>query len=336
MRVIHGSLVDYFRKSAESLPSFDFNSGLVKPLLTLRHRWVITRPTKLCINRLKNGSRQILSWQYTMARANRNSRWNCSHVRNGIVANEPDRRMLITILTDMILDVSSFGHWLLIFCSYGRTNCSNRESYCAQPSLSGMAVSHKSLWTSDVIWRWIPGSSLAQVMACCLTAPSHYLNQCWLLIRGFLWHLPECNCPGNARDTNPWYESENCGGQWVNDVNACFTMPILTGRGTRKVRWKLTRASVPICRKIDSVAVKHSRQKRAVMFSYIDSLWGQSDSLSWVVSLQVTFFPRPAPRNKFYWQKLIKQTLRPGHNLLRTVWKPWIYLLIHALASTSV
>ena len=24
------------------------------------------------------------------------------------------------------------------------------------------------------------GSTLAQVMACCLTAPSHYLNQCWL------------------------------------------------------------------------------------------------------------------------------------------------------------
>ena len=26
------------------------------------------------------------------------------------------------------------------------------------------------------------GQHLAQVMACCLTAPSHYLNQCWLII----------------------------------------------------------------------------------------------------------------------------------------------------------
>ena len=26
------------------------------------------------------------------------------------------------------------------------------------------------------------GSKLAQVMACCLTAPSHYLNQCWLIM----------------------------------------------------------------------------------------------------------------------------------------------------------
>ena len=25
-------------------------------------------------------------------------------------------------------------------------------------------------------------------IACCLTAPSYYLNQCWLIIKGFLWH----------------------------------------------------------------------------------------------------------------------------------------------------
>ena len=31
-------------------------------------------------------------------------------------------------------------------------------------------------------WRHRSGSTLAQVMACCLTAPSQYLNQCWLII----------------------------------------------------------------------------------------------------------------------------------------------------------
>ena len=39
-----------------------------------------------------------------------------------------------------------------------------------------------SLWFSDAIWRQRSGSTLAQVMACCLTAPSHYLNQFWLII----------------------------------------------------------------------------------------------------------------------------------------------------------
>ena len=39
-----------------------------------------------------------------------------------------------------------------------------------------------SLRPSDAIWRHRSGSTLVQVMACCLTALSHYLNQCWLII----------------------------------------------------------------------------------------------------------------------------------------------------------
>ena len=35
---------------------------------------------------------------------------------------------------------------------------------------------------SDAIWWQRSGSTLAQVMACCLMAPSHYLNQCWPII----------------------------------------------------------------------------------------------------------------------------------------------------------
>ena len=32
------------------------------------------------------------------------------------------------------------------------------------------------------------GPTLVQVMACCLTAPSHFLNQCWLIISEVQWH----------------------------------------------------------------------------------------------------------------------------------------------------
>ena len=39
-----------------------------------------------------------------------------------------------------------------------------------------------SLWPNDAIWRHRSWSTLAQVMACCLMAPSHYLNQCWLIV----------------------------------------------------------------------------------------------------------------------------------------------------------
>ena len=42
-----------------------------------------------------------------------------------------------------------------------------------------------SLWPSDAIWRQRSGSTLAHVMVCCLTAPSHYLNQYCLIISEF-------------------------------------------------------------------------------------------------------------------------------------------------------
>ena len=51
-----------------------------------------------------------------------------------------------------------------------------------------MIVDINSLWPSNTIWRQRSGSILAQVMACCLMAPSHYLNQYRLIISKVQWH----------------------------------------------------------------------------------------------------------------------------------------------------
>ena len=59
-----------------------------------------------------------------------------------------------------------------------------------------------SLGPSDTIWRWRSWSALAQVMACCLTAPSHYLNHCWLIISKVLWHSSEDIVIRRFEDTN--------------------------------------------------------------------------------------------------------------------------------------
>ena len=67
-----------------------------------------------------------------------------------------------------------------------------------------------SLWPSDTIYRHRSESNLAQVMACYLMAPIHYLNQCWLTISGFLWHSPDRNFTGNAQDICPWYQFKKC------------------------------------------------------------------------------------------------------------------------------
>ena len=59
-----------------------------------------------------------------------------------------------------------------------------------------------SLGPSDAIWRWRFWSTLVPVMTCCLTAPSHYLHQCWLIIRKVLWHSSEDIIISRFEDTN--------------------------------------------------------------------------------------------------------------------------------------
>ena len=65
------------------------------------------------------------------------------------------------------------------------------------------------LWPNDNIWWHKSRSTLAQVMACRLTAPSHHLNQCWLIISEVLWHSPEGNFAGNAPDIYHRHDFEN-------------------------------------------------------------------------------------------------------------------------------
>ena len=47
------------------------------------------------------------------------------------------------------------------------------------------------MWPSDGIWWHRSDSTLAQVMACYMMGPSHYLNQIWFFICGVLWHSIE-------------------------------------------------------------------------------------------------------------------------------------------------
>ena len=53
-----------------------------------------------------------------------------------------------------------------------------------------------SLWSSDAIWRRRSGSTLAEVMAWCLSTPSHYLNHRWLFISKVQLPSPDGNIHG--------------------------------------------------------------------------------------------------------------------------------------------
>ena len=66
-----------------------------------------------------------------------------------------------------------------------------------------------SLRPSDVVWQWSL-TTLAQVMACCLMAPSHYLNQCWLIISKVLWQAPVGHFKRDTPSINWQHLCENC------------------------------------------------------------------------------------------------------------------------------
>ena len=90
-----------------------------------------------------------------------------------------------------------------------------------------MASRVNSLWPSDTIWWQRSGSTLAQVMAFCLTAPSHYLNQCWLIISKIKLHSSDSNFTSDNSAINHWNKFEDHSskisvksprGQWVKMI----------------------------------------------------------------------------------------------------------------------
>ena len=90
------------------------------------------------------------------------------------------------------------GHSSRWLCDTSRNINEKKMKYWFQLLLNPIHFINP-LWRIDVIWRHRSGSTLAQVMAWCLTAPSHYLNQCWLLIIEVLWHSSESNSTARAQ-----------------------------------------------------------------------------------------------------------------------------------------
>ena len=96
-----------------------------------------------------------------------------------------------------------------------------------------------SLWPSDAIWQHRTGSTLAQVMACCLIAPCHYLIQCWLIISDGPCHSSDDVIIRGSKDGNQLNKIENCifkitskshRDQWVNTVHTLHTVSV-SGQG---------------------------------------------------------------------------------------------------------
>ena len=88
-----------------------------------------------------------------------------------------------------------------------------RIAYCMRRTntiygvLSGML---NLLWPSDAImenWIWVNIGSHNGLLS---GAPSHYLNQCWLIISGVMWLSPEISFTVSAQATFLYNEYGNC------------------------------------------------------------------------------------------------------------------------------
>ena len=94
----------------------------------------------------------------------------------------------------MILNIISKPMTPYVSCMHSLKQALNEDLYqCSMSNNLTPEIFINSLWSIDAIWRHRSGSMLAHVMARCLTAPSHYMIQCWLVIKATLRHSPGSN-----------------------------------------------------------------------------------------------------------------------------------------------
>ena len=76
------------------------------------------------------------------------------------------------------------------------------KSYLSNHLIIIGSIKINSLWPGDRIWHCWFWSTLVQVVACCLMAPSYYLKKYWLIIDRYLLNSPDNNFAGNTQDIN--------------------------------------------------------------------------------------------------------------------------------------
>ena len=121
--------------------------------------------------------------------------WWSSYRHNGISYIVSIWRCYLTSIGNLIVEI--------------RRSLDHLISTMVFPILIRLQHCINSLGSSDAIWRWRFWSTLVQVMAWCLMAPSNYLNRCWLVINKFLWHSSEDIIIRRFEDINLQSKIEN-------------------------------------------------------------------------------------------------------------------------------
>ena len=105
----------------------------------------------------------------------------------------------ITLCNTLKIDSRHESHDANFDVIHGNAGCHSDKFGIMTTRVSVMS-SCNPLWPGDAIWRNRSGSTLTQVVACCLTVTSHYLNQCgWIIgdrgLVAFTWKQFKSECP---------------------------------------------------------------------------------------------------------------------------------------------
>ena len=99
-----------------------------------------------------------------------------------------DQIMISTMLRHLLdVEISVYHHIISnhFRCNL-KTSTESLNCYWCHHIKSGQTYfpcnAIKALRPSEAIWLQRSGSTLPELMACCLMAPSHHLNQCWLIM----------------------------------------------------------------------------------------------------------------------------------------------------------
>ena len=193
LRICHRQLTSSWLKSCEngSYFSYDFSHSFRSQIRTWHGSWAAVTCAKLWSDLIiichKNSpwiSTMFGSWAYKCFVKSITAHPRDIYI---VVATVWSCTCMFCILPEVLHHVVDYGNQLVLMNYY---IIWPNETYLGWEILN-------SLWPSDAIWWCKSGSILIKVMACCLTGPSYYLNQFWVIINEACWHLKSyCSVEG--------------------------------------------------------------------------------------------------------------------------------------------
>ena len=110
-----------------------------------------------------------------------------SHASGAMCITKPSAAMILTVCNmDIIAVAVYFGNKFIQPVTFQCQKMIENENI--YQCLLGLIQHVNSVAPSDTTWWHRSGSTLVQVMACCLMTPNQYLTHCWLIINKFQWY----------------------------------------------------------------------------------------------------------------------------------------------------